>query len=62
MPDKCENNITIGELIERLSEFPKSADITFGCTEDGAPLCFYRVKSRHSEHKLIQIELSELHD
>lgn len=62
MSDNCDYNITIGELIEQLAEFPKAAEITFGCTEAGTPLCFYRVKSRHSENKLIQIELSELHD
>lgn len=62
MSDNCEYNVTVGELIEQLSMFPKSAEITFGCTEDATPLCFYRVKSRHSQDELIQIELSELHD
>lgn len=62
MTDPCPNIVTVGELIQRLSEFPSAAEVTFGCTQTGVPLCYYRVKSRHSDDLVIQIELQELHD
>lgn len=58
---------TVGELRARLAEFDDEAEITFGCTEAGTPLVFYRVKNRgpvgaNGGDQLAHIELNELHE
>lgn len=49
--------ITVRELIEQLRMHSDDAEVDFGCTLDGAPLVFYRVKARGDD--LVQIELNE---
>lgn len=65
MPDGFR--ITVGELRRDLSIYPDDADITFGCTENGTPLIYNRVKERGPRdvpeaERLVQVELNELHD
>jgi hypothetical protein len=54
------SRITVGDLIEQLSLYPKDSEITFGCLMDTTFLVFYRVKQRGDS--LVQIELNELRD
>ena len=53
---------TVGELRAELNGFKDDAEITFGETEAGARLVFYRVKNRRSgtPEPLVHIELSEI--
>lgn len=65
MPDGFR--ITVGDLRSRLAEYDDKAAITFGSTEAGTPLIFYRVKDRgprdaKGADQLVQIELNELHE
>ena len=47
--------VTVGKLIDRLSVFPKDAELLFGGSVDG--LSFYRIKSRGEN--LVQLEFNE---
>jgi hypothetical protein len=53
-----DRRITVGRLREELSGYRATDEITFGCTMNGDPLVFYRVKRRGPD--LAQIELNEL--
>ena len=65
MPDG--HRITVGDLREQLAAYDAEAEITFGCTENGTPLIFNRVKDRgprdaKGADQLAHIELNELHE
>ncbi len=38
---EVDSRITVGELIDRLSSYPKDTEITFGCSMDTTFLTFY---------------------
>lgn len=57
---EVDSRITVGELIDRLSSYPKDTEITFGCLMDTTFLTFYRLKQQSDD--LLQIELNELRD
>lgn len=51
--------LTVGELLSYLNNFPPEMEITFGSSKYTArPLIFYRFKQRGDD--LLQIELNEL--
>ena len=54
------SRLTVGELIDELSGYPRDTKITFGCLMDTTFLTFYRVKRKGDE--LILIELNEIRD
>jgi hypothetical protein len=51
--EEKRSRITVGRLIEKLSVYPKDAEITFGSLMDATLLVFYRVKRRGDD--LVQI-------
>lgn len=54
------SRVTVGELVDQLSAYPRDTEITFGCLMDTTFLTFYRVKRKGD--KLVLIELNELRE